>query len=329
MTLVLPYGLPPAAIASALADQLGRHAPTLLRWFESATARLEDCEPAEVFCTPYQAWRLRHAGYQPANGVPLGSGWAVLQASAQHTEPHAAVWLAHFVHFAVSERGVALVAPELLGLTEDEFHALLDAVRPEFVEAGIRVEPLPGNNLKVHLPDDVLPYAPTLEAMIGQDVDPWWPQQPQARPWRRTLNAIQMVWHDHPVNQHRIDHGLLPVNGVWLHGGGRYADFHEPVPAAHDELSIAPELELPFRHGDWAGWLKALATLEAQYFQPLQVKLERGELGSLTVVVTGERQVATLEVRTPRFWQRWLPRRRGAWKHWWAPPVRRPPERPD
>ncbi len=39
--------------------------------------------------------------------------------------------------------------------------------------------------------------------------------------FRALGNEIQMLWHDHPVNEDRAGRGLAPVNSVWFWGGGR------------------------------------------------------------------------------------------------------------
>ena len=38
--------------------------------------------------------------------------------------------------------------------------------------------------------------------------------------WHSILNEIQMVLHEHPVNEAREGRGEPPVNSVWLWGAG-------------------------------------------------------------------------------------------------------------
>jgi len=51
--------------------------------------------------------------------------------------------------------------------------------------------------------------------------------------WRRLQTEIQMVLHQHEVNEEREQQGLQPINSVWCWGG-------HPLP----ERMSAPELEL-------------------------------------------------------------------------------------
>ena len=43
----------------------------------------------------------------------------------------------------------------------------------------------------------------------------------EARFWRVLGNDVQVVLHNHPVNQNRVSRGAAPVNGLWFWGGGR------------------------------------------------------------------------------------------------------------
>jgi len=38
---------------------------------------------------------------------------------------------------------------------------------------------------------------------------------------RKLMNELQMLLHEHPVNAHRLDRGLAPVNALWLWGFGQ------------------------------------------------------------------------------------------------------------
>ena len=50
------------------------------------------------------------------------------------------------------------------------------------------------------------------------------PHGADAITWRRWQNEIQMLLHEHPVNEAREAHGRAPVTGIWFWGGGRLAD---------------------------------------------------------------------------------------------------------
>jgi hypothetical protein len=54
----------------------------------------------------------------------------------------------------------------------------------------------------------------------GRNVCDLMPQGPEAARWRQIGNEIQMLLFAHPVNEAREARGALPVNSLWLWGGG-------------------------------------------------------------------------------------------------------------
>jgi hypothetical protein len=60
-----------------------------------------------------------------------------------------------------------------------------------------------------------------LIAAIGQDINPLLPRGQEARHWHRLLTEIQMLLHSSQVNVAREANGQLPINGIWIWGGGQ------------------------------------------------------------------------------------------------------------
>ncbi|MFJ0715160.1 hypothetical protein WLV55_20275, partial [Bordetella bronchiseptica] len=81
MLIVIPGALPAAAVAPELARLLPQHAPTLHGWLQAASARVQAFDAARQGCTPFEAWQLEQAGYQPQPGLPLGAGLGPLRAA--------------------------------------------------------------------------------------------------------------------------------------------------------------------------------------------------------------------------------------------------------
>lgn len=319
MILALPNALPPASLAAELGRRLGASAPTLVRWLASATPTIQTITSTEDACTPLEAWQLQHAGYTPPADVPLGAGWAVLAASVPPADTEA-VWLADFVHLHVSHQGVTLTDPAALALDIDETRGLLAAARPYLDDAGIGAQLDGALRLRLTLPDTLAPYAPTPAAAIGSEIQTWWSQHPGTRPWRRVLNEIQMAWHDDPINQARARRGQLPVNGLWIFGGGRLADFGARQERG-EAVNIEYGLSAPALAGDWAAWLDAAARLEQERFIGMANTLAQREAPPLKLVLTGEDRLVCLTVQAPRGLSRWLPRRQHNWQDWWSAPA--------
>jgi len=153
----------------------------------------------------------------------------------------------------------------------------------------------------------------------GKNIDEVLPSGPDGIYWHSVSNEIQMVLHDHAVNQAREAAGNPPVNSVWLWGGGclpvvaasPYAQVWtneclakglalasgvaaSSLPqSAHEWLAQSPDAGVhllvldglraaaQFRNGE--SWLKNISGLEARWFAPLLTALQRGDLEELAV----------------------------------------------
>jgi hypothetical protein len=78
-----------------------------------------------------------------------------------------------------------------------------------------------------------------LDAALGRAIYRHLLRGADARTWQRWQDEVQMLFHDHPVNQARESQGQAPVTGVWLWGGGRLADVAAPLP--HRAFAAAGE----------------------------------------------------------------------------------------
>jgi hypothetical protein len=96
--------------------------------------------------------------------------------------------------------------------------------------------------------------------VIGQNVKPWMPDSPAARPLQRLQSEMQMLLYNHPVNDAREARRQHTVNAMWLHGAGTL-----PV----GDRPLTPRIEMPdaLRHsalrGDTTAWQQAWQQLDA------------------------------------------------------------------
>lgn len=124
------------------------------------------------------------------------------------------------VNLALMRDSFLLNAPVPLPLSAEHKQALRLSLNQHFAEEHLEFLPAPGGHLWLRLP--AAPALATTSPYIaqGQNVADFMPQGADAARWRARLNEIQMLLHGHAVNQAREAQGELPVNSLWLHGGG-------------------------------------------------------------------------------------------------------------
>ena len=186
---------------------------------------------------------------------------------------------------------------------------------------------------------DTLPRIRTmpLSAVLGANVRDALPTGVDAVRWHQLLNEIQMLLFEHPLNQVREARGELPINSVWLWGGGQSVPF---ISKNYDRVSsdeVLPEMfakaaGVPFstwleqwnevsrdgrqllvwnglssalQAGDLAGWRAALQAFEIGYAQPLWQALRSGGLAQLQLDISGEGGIRSLLLKRSDTWIFW------------------------
>jgi hypothetical protein len=320
MLCLVPYLFPPARLREAAQ---GLRLPAL----ETLLARgsRQPC-PAEGV----------EAALCEALGIPRQQDWplAPITLAADGGEPGDAYWLrADPVHLRVMRDRIVLADGESLELSRQESDALAASIGGHF---GADFNPLPLHPQRWYLR---LPQAPRLtttplSVAVGRDIEALLPQGPDAMGFRARLTELQMLLHEHPVNQAREARGELPVNSLWLWGGGRLPvspGIPLPVYAGNPEaralaafcrtraqaLPAQPDVQLLKTDGvillealtrcgqvgDAYGWREALRGLEQEWFGPLRGMLHR--IGPRGLRLVDPVNGTALHLRAGDAWRVW------------------------
>ncbi len=181
----------------------------VLRW-----AQLRPQAPAAV-----RDWRSVLAttlGRSNLAGVPP----ARLAASLLDLPDDADPWLAVPVHRTAALDHLRLHPQGVLQLTRDETALVCERFAADFGGQGLVLQPvfgallLQGSGLRAVQAAD--PAAWTGRALGAAQQ----PQGLQARALRALASELELWLHEHAVNVLRTARGALPVNGLWLWGGG-------------------------------------------------------------------------------------------------------------
>ncbi len=341
MHILIPGALPPSNIAKDLIPQVVQHCPLLVERLKTLVATVQELAPEHTGCTPFEAVRLQQLGYTPPAGANLGAGLAALHAGVKNTSE--TVWLAELSAISVGREGATIAHPASFEITPEEADALFDAVSGLWADRAISVLPINARQWRIWLAPSASTRSLTPAAMAEMRLTDWWPQEDSLREWRRLLNEIQMVWHDHPVNIARAERSEVPINSLWLFGGAQgwsplqpstqsaptsqsqvvtqqqkqtitSTNTRSPTPALHD--THAPTLtyeglHTPYLQGDWAGWIAALPALSA-HLSALDP--------NTTLTLTGQQRCVVLTPAPKRWWHALLAPRPQSWNTWWNLP---------
>lgn len=317
-TVVIPFALPPAELAPELSRNLQAPALAALLSRNSVLKKHAGAEDSRVL--PHESWLANAAG------APLAA--AVMRGFA--LEPAQGHWfIVHPVHIQLARNHLVLADTRRLQLAEADARVLFDLAKPFFDELVwgdantwfMRADSWQG--LDTASPD----------AAMGSNLADWMPAGPTALGFKKLQNEIQMLWHEHPVNEARQQRGLAPVNSFWMWGGGPAqangsstprlavaASGAAPVPGWLQALAtpgakaapgesgviVLPQLIPAAAGNDWGAWLGAIQQLEQEWFAPLLAALQDGSTSELTLVLThreGWKEIRATKAALRKFWR--------------------------
>ncbi|HEY4143629.1 phosphoglycerate mutase [Pinirhizobacter sp.] len=114
-----------------------------------------------------------------------------------------------------------LACGDELGLVTAEANALRTDLVDAFAAHGFSFEMGDASHWQLRLPAFVeLPRFVGPDDARGADLFDHLPPGADGRRWRAVLGEVQIVLHNHEVNQRRRERGAVPVNSVWFWGAG-------------------------------------------------------------------------------------------------------------
>jgi len=312
---------------------------------------LARAQPAPLSTESLEAWLCA------TFGVP-DQAIAAVTLRVDGLEPGAAYWLrADPVHLRI-QRDQLILQPEVR-LDAGEAAQLCASLNAHFAAEGLHFfAPHPQ---RWYLRLDAVPGMTThsLAQVAGKNVHAYLPQGSDALRWHGVFNEIQMLLFEHAVNQTREARGELPINSVWLWGGGCAAgQLHRPFTEVYGDSDVAgafartagiPCEPLPdnvtrcvadndgdtlivweglrrtLQHGDLHAWRDELQRFEQGYAAPLLDALRAGRIAQLTLDITksGNPLSSKLDVELTLLQsgasRRFLLTRSAAWKLWRRP----------
>jgi hypothetical protein len=271
--------------------------------------------------------RSHEAIFEPSIAQDFGvesQAYAALSWLGAGDDPGTSCWMyANPVHFALQRDYFSLAYPAPLVLSEMESTALLADINRHFEQEGLQFCRSGSGNWflrTAHAPEI---STSLLREAAGHDVRLYQPQGPEAGYWKRLQNELQMLLHDHPVNQAREARGELAVNSLWVSGQGRLpkangVQFYTDVYGSHTlALGLArltgaqthaiDALDtIDAAHGDRA--LVVMHSGEADFAKKVLATheaLRAGNLSRLRVTLVMRGKLVVAELGRLDLWKRW------------------------
>jgi hypothetical protein len=220
LTLVLPFALTPPELAQDLARAM--QVPALEMLLERNSSHRVTEEDGGNRLLPHETWLSRTfsaaATGAPSDNAPFAP--AMMQALGV-AQPEGYWFAVQPVHLQLTRTHMVLGDPRSLNLNEADARALFELVKPYFDEVGkplvyaapdmwfLRADDW--NGLRTASPD----------AAVNDNLADWMPEGDAKRAFRKLQNEVQMLWHEHPINEARQRRGLQPVNSFWLWAGAQ------------------------------------------------------------------------------------------------------------
>lgn len=307
-----------------------------------ARSLCKDDEPQEI-----ETWLCR------AFGVPKQRDWPVapitLQADgAGKVEAGDNYWLrADPVHLRIERDQIVLADSRIFRISPEEADQFTGLLSRHFAENDQEITFLPLRPDRWYLRVMKTPPAETslLSEVANKGINERLPFGPNNMIWRGLFNEIQMLLHEHPLNQSREARGELAVNSTWFWGGGilpkslacpythvmsndilagslalMCGTGHAPLsPEASgwhhsatsgEHLVVLDALLGKAQYGDAYGWRESLKELERSWFSPLWALAKQGAFDQLTLTAVHGSRTRNFVIRRGdlrKFWRRVKP----------------------
>ncbi len=296
-----------------------------------------DDEPQEI-----EVWLCRAFGVSKQQDWPVAP--ITLQADGSgNVKTGDDYWVrADPVHLRIDRDQIVLADSRVFRISAEEAAQLTIFLNRHFAENAQEIVFLPLQPDRWYLRVTKIPTAKTclLGEVANKGINEQLPFGANNRVWRGLFNEIQMLLHEHPLNQSREARGELAVNGTWFWGGGTMPKSavcpythvwsndvlagslalacgteHGQLPpdaaawrqsAASGKHLVVLDSQLgKAQYGDMYGWREGLKELERNWFAPLWAMATQGKIDQLTLTAVHESKTRNFSLQ------------RGDWRKLW------------
>lgn len=282
-----------------------------------------------------------------AFGVEKQHDWPIapiqLQSDSQEIKAENSYWLRiDPVFLRIENNHILLADSQIVNISLKEATQLADSINAQFATDGLTILPLLPD--RWYLRCDQQPDLRTclLSEAAGKNINTLMPVGEDSALGNSRINEIQMLLHEHPVNQAREERGELPINSLWLWGGGvlpemihteysgvwsnqafaralattsktEYYDLPESADQllrdgeqTGEQLVVLDALQKYVCYRDAYGWRETLSKLEQNWFSVLLQALKDKRIKQLILTVTDSQPAGDFLMTPSHLWKFWL-----------------------
>jgi hypothetical protein len=273
------------------------------------------------------------SGLLQSFGVERQRDWPVAPFAwlADGGDPGRRYWLrADPVHLRAERDVLVLVDALHIGLERESADKFIATLNAHFESEDLVFHAPVSERWYVGLPDTPAITTHPLPFAAGRSVSPLLPSGKDALAWHGRFNEIQMLFHEHAVNQERESGGRPAVNSVWFWGGGTLPSVDRPFAGvwAEDPLArgLAAAARIPWASlpSDGTEWLSqtgdgahlvmldtqgtsgaALPFYEERWFAPLLQGLKEHTLATVRLLAMSGDDLLRYDVGARDLWKFW------------------------
>ena len=250
-------------------------------------------------------------------------------------------WLrADPVHLRIEQNHIMLADSQAFQISQQEAEEIVDSINRNLADQNFSVMPLHPDRWYVRMPNLPVMHTFSLDQVTCRNINSYLPSGSDSIRWHKLFNEIQMLLHDHPVNQARASRGELAINSVWFWGAGQmpqsvttafahiYSNHDLPkalalaaeinsselpgnvfewIPIQHSgiQLIVLDALQSKARYRNGYDWRETLSALEQQWFSPIYRALKERKISQLTITALNETGTLNFTIRPADLWKFW------------------------
>ncbi len=246
--------------------------------------------------------------------------------------PDGAYWMrADPVHLRLDNSRMILQTNLALNMTDAQ--ELCEYLNQYFSSSGMKFFAPHPQRWYVRLDEDPQLKTYSINQVEGRDSRRFFPSGNSALKWHGVMNEIQMSLYGHPIGRACEARGGMPVNSVWLWGGGRaaklarpfacvvsdselamafarvsaisHALFSEDETNSENTLYIWEGASAALRRGDFYAWRQSVQRCEQVLWVPLLKDLNAGIVKKITIDILQENNSSRFEINRGMLWKFW------------------------